>query len=358
MKKLIQAISISVVFIVALLAVVALLAGFRAMSAQASTVKVGLILYGDGDNTFNWQLVQGLLRAESELGVLGTVYTATSEFEPPVVQCASEGNDLCIGGGFTFIEAISDTAAVYTETKFAIVDVSLDHYPSNIRGVTFASEEAGYLAGTLAGLMSESDVIGAVCGMEIPPVTAFTFGYSNGAHCANPAVTTIISYTNTFISPTLGAQLAQAQMAQGADVVFGVGGETGNGAILTATQSGSLGIGVDFDQYYTLFMSGTVPGSDYLLTSAMKRFDNGVFYTISDVVSGSFISGTVTYDLAMDAVGLAPFHETAKSIPPGVRTQLELVKQAIISGSIDPLDPNEPCPVIVIHQLYLPLSIR
>jgi basic membrane protein A len=170
-------------------------------------------------------------------------------------------------------------------------------------------------------------------------VTAFTFGYSNGAHCANPAVTTIISYTNTFISPTLGAQLAQAQMAQGADVVFGVGGETGNGAILTATQSGSLGIGVDFDQYYTLFMSGTVPGSDYL-------------------VSGSFISGTVTYDLAMDAVGLAPFHETAKSIPPGVRTQLELVKQAIISGSIDPLDPNEPCPVIVIHQLYLPLSIR
>jgi basic membrane protein A len=326
------------------------------MSAQASTVKVGLILDGDfPENSLNWQSVQELLRAELEFGVIGTVYAST-EILTDTKKCALEGNDLCIGISYMTAQALLDLAPVYTNAKFANIYGGYDNYPPNLRAVGFDSQDVGYLAGTLAGLMSQSDTIGAVCGMEIPPVTAFTEGYNNGAHCANPAITTIISFTDTFVDPDLGAQLAQDQIALGADVVFGVGGLTGNGVIFTATQSEVWGIGVDTDQYLTLFMSGTVPGSDYLLTSAMKQFDNAVFLTISDVVSGTFTPGLVWYGLAHDVMGLAPFHETEASIPSGVRTQLDWVKRAITAGSIDPLDPNGPC--LVIHQLYLPLTIR
>jgi basic membrane protein A len=355
-KKHHRGLFISTSLVVAILAVVALLSGFRAILAQASTVKVGLIVMGNLDDMgFNWLSYQGLLRAETEFGVVGSVYTST-EIITDTRQCALDGNDLCIGVGFLTAEAISTTALVFTDTKFVYIDGSYLTYPPNLRGVIFASEEVGYLAGTLATLMNQTDVIGAVCGMEITPVTAFTYGYSNGAHCANPAVTTIISYTNTFFDPILGAQVAQSQIKQGADVVFGVGGLTGNSAILTATQSSVWGIGVDTDQYLTLYMSGTVPGSDYLLTSAMKRVDNAVFNTISDVVSGTFTSGKVTYDLATDGLGLAPFHETEASIPLSVRTQLDRVKRAIIAGSIDPLDLNGPC--LVIQQQFLPLTIH
>ena len=104
-------------------------------------------------------------------------------------------------------------------------------------------------------------------------------------------------------------------MLLGADVIFGVGGNTGNGAILTATQSGAWAIGVDTDQYNTVFESGSVAGSDRLLSSAMKRLDNAVFDTIGDVISGTFTSGTVLYTVAEDGVGLAPFHETDPLIP-------------------------------------------
>ena len=89
-------------------------------------------------------------------------------------------------------------------------------YPANLRSMLFRSDQAGYLAGSLAGLMSESDVVGAVGGMEIPPVMAFTDPYRQGALCSNSSATVIVTYTNNFGDPLVGAQAAQALMAQGA----------------------------------------------------------------------------------------------------------------------------------------------
>jgi arabinogalactan oligomer/maltooligosaccharide transport system substrate-binding protein len=165
-------------------------------------------------------------------------------------------------------------------------------------------------------------------------------------------VSVIITYTGTFVDPDLGAQTAQAQMDQGADVIFGCGGLTGNGAILHATQNGAWGVGVDTDQWLSLFGSGSVPGSDKLLTSVMKRIDNAVYDTIADEVGGAFSSGTVTYDLAVDGVGLAPYHEADPSIPQAVKDAVEEVRLGILDGSIDPW---QPC---TWRQVYLPLVAR
>ncbi|HSB65228.1 MAG TPA: BMP family ABC transporter substrate-binding protein [Anaerolineales bacterium] len=346
--------------VIPLLVTFLLIFAFKTAEVTATTTKVGMIFDSDtfDDMGFKWLSYQGLLRAEDQLGVIGAVYTSTdfSEIEPNVQQCAIDGNDLCIGVGWMLTDAISNTAAVYNSTLFALLDNSIETDLSNVRGILFASEDAGYLAGTLAGLMSHSNVIGDLGGMEIPPVTAFTEAYRNGAQCANENITTIISYTNDFNYPELGAQYAQGMIAQGADVVFAAAGLTGSGAILTATQSGVWAIGVDTDQYYSVFLSGTITGSNYLLTSAMKRLDNAVFYTISDVVSGTFSSGIIIYDLAAGGVGLAPFHETEEAIHNDVRIMLDMVKMAILDGRIDPLDPDGLC--LLRYQQYLPFTLR
>ncbi len=343
-----------------LLAVALLLSGIKAQSAQAATTKVGMIFDGPeiDDHGFEWQTYQGLVQAENELGVQGTVYTSTDslDYVLNVGQCAIDGNDLCIGVGFLFEGPISTAAEIYTNTKFAIVDSTLVNYPPNVRGITFKSEEVGYLAGTLAALMSQSNIIGDLGGLDIPTVVAFTEGYRNGAHCANPEVTTIISYTNDFNNPDLGALYAQGMIDQGADVVFAAAGGTGRGALLATTDLQKWAIGVDTDQWYSVFLTGTVSGSNYLLTSAMKRTDTGVFYTISDVVSGKFTSGTIVYNLAEGGVGLAPFHEADASIPQSVRDQLDLVTRAIVSGMIHPLDPHGTC--VGKFWQFLPLTTR
>ncbi len=358
-KKILKAIYIFTELAIGLLAIVGLLIGFKSTSVQAAPVNVGIILNGDmTENSLNWQGVQGLLRAETEFGVVGTVYTSTdpTEIISDSLQCALDLNDLCIGVGFMTTEAISISASVHTATIFVNIDGMYLSYPLNLRAVSFASEDAAYMAGTLAALMSQSEILGDLGGMVIPPVTAFTEGFKNGAQCADPGITTIISYTNNFNDPVMGAQFAQGMITRGADVVFAAAGGTGDGAIITTTQSGVWAIGVDTDQYITLFDSGTVTGSNYLLTSAMKHYDNAVFNTISDVVSSAFTPGNVIYGLAASGVGLAPFHETEEFIPLGVRTWLELVSHAISDGRIEPLNPESPC--LVMYENYLPLTRR
>jgi len=302
--------------------------------------QVGLIpdTAGIGDMSFNWLAYQGLLRAEDQLVVVGAVYTTTDpgDFELQLQQCVNDGNDLCVSVGFLMQEATWNVAQANPGTDFAIVDAEYGDYLPNLRGITFAEEEGAYLAGTLAGLMTDSDILGEIGGMDIPPVNRFLYGFQNGAQCANLTATAIISYTYDFGNPGLGAQVAQELMAQGADTIFVAAGATGNGAVLTATQSGAWGIGVDVDYYVTVFQSGTVAGSDLVLTSALKKVDNVVFATIEDVVNDQFTSGTMRYNLAMDGVGIAPYHETDPLIPQAVKDQVEVVRQGIISGTVDP----------------------
>ena len=348
----------TVVILIVIAAQIVILTICAPGEAEADAVKVGLVpdVGGVNDMSFNWSAYQGLVRSEDELGVVGTVYTTTqpaqAHYESKLQECVDDGNALCIAVGFNMADATLSKANANTVVDFAIVDFTYDSYPSNLRGIDFASDEAGYLAGTLAGMMTVSDVIGAVGGMDIPPVANFIDGYRNAAQCANPDVTVLVTYTGTFIDPDLGAQTAQAMISQEADIIFGVGGLTGNGAVLTATQSSLWGIGVDTDQWFSLFMSGTVPGSDKLLTSAMKRIDNAVCDTISDELSDSFTSGTVRYGLSLQGVGLAPYHETDASVPQSVRGALARVERCIVLGACDPLGAS--CPA----YSHVPLTMK
>ncbi len=321
------------------------------------TVKIGLIVDGPTpfDGSFNEMAYQGLQRAQTELGVVGTVYTTTSggPYEPQFAQCAAEGNALCVGVGSPMFGAGIAAANAATTTKFAVVDYEFSYPPANLRGITFAEDEVGYLAGVLAGKMTTSNVVGAVAGWPLPAVERFVAGYRHGFMCSNAhlTATTLITYANTFTDPNLGAQIAQQQIANRADVIFNIAGLTGNGAILTATQSGKWAIGVDTDQYVTLFGNGAVAGANKLLSSAMKRVDNAVFSTIADVISGTFTSGNTVYRLNDNGVGLAPFHGANAAIPQSAKNAVEAARLGIINGTVDV---NDDCR----EYLYLPLIRR
>ena len=156
--------------------------------------------------------------------------------------------------------ATEQAALANPGVKFAIVDMPPQASVPNFRGLLFDEYEVGFLAGALAGLMTESDVVGVVAGMQIPPVVRLRTGYEAGALEFNPGVTRLGVYMPSFTDPTAGAQQAGLFMAQGADVIFGAGGPTGSGAILAAAQAGAWAIGVDTDEYYTTFHGGTTAG--------------------------------------------------------------------------------------------------
>ena len=305
-------------------------------SAPASDLQVGLVsdVGTFNDRSFNQSALEGLERAQSELGVEGRPIEsqAAGDYVANLTALARNDYDLTVGVGFLMADAIDAVATQFPESNFAIVDfpnADLKGTPPNVRGLTFATNENSYLVGYMAAKMAElkapgePPVISAVGGLEIPTVTIFIAGYRAGALAANPDTTVLIDYSQDFVAQAKCKERALDQIARGSQVVFQVAGGCGLGALSAASDEGVWGVGVDRDQ------SDLGP---HILTSAVKRVDTSVFDTIQAVEDGSFTGGEdATFNLANDGVALGT---TSDEVPQEVLDEIETLKQQIIDGEV------------------------
>jgi ABC-type uncharacterized transport system permease subunit len=182
--------------------------------------------------------------------------------------------------------------------------------------------------------MTESNVLGVVAGDQIPPVIKFRKGFANGAKYVNPRVEVLGEYIESFTDPEKGRVVAQSFIDQGADVVFGAGGQTGSGGIRGAARQGVWVLGVDQDEWVTTFENGQVPGSDKLLSSAIKRVDNAVYAAIRQAVEGKFAGETSLFDAGNSGIGLSPYHTAGDAIPEEVKGRIDEIAAGLRSGTI------------------------
>jgi basic membrane protein A len=252
---------------------------------QATLFKVALVtdIGGLDDRSFNFLANKGLQDAKRRLGVDGRVFISKSnaDYVPNLTRAVRNGSQLVVGVGFLMADAVSQVAKRFPKTKFAIIDntgvsAELKGKPTNVRGLLFKEQEAGYLVGYLAALAAKNrpnsaGLIAAVGGLKIPPVDRFIAGYYVGAKKAWPAVKVEHSYSQNFVEQALCKEKALDHIAHGATVVFQVAGQCGLGVLSAAKEKGVWGVGVDADQGYL----GT-----HVLTSATKKVDVAVFKTI------------------------------------------------------------------------------
>ena len=130
----------------------------------AKKIKVGLVtdIGGLNDRSFNQLANEGLERSKSELGVEGRVLISAknSDYVPNLSSLAQQKYDLVIGVGFLMAEAMNTVASKFPQTKFAIIDsdaTPLKSKPKNVAGLLFKEQEAGYLAGYVAGLYAKDE---------------------------------------------------------------------------------------------------------------------------------------------------------------------------------------------------------
>ena len=304
-------------------------------TSDGATVKVGLITDAGqlNDRGFNELAFKGLKRALKQPGIEGRVIESKSanEYIPNMTALVRQGYDLIIGVGFAQGDAINTAATKFPQTKFVIIDVdqaSLKNKPKNVVGMLFREEQAGYLAGYLAALETQREggkpVLGTVGGFKEPPVDRFIAGYQAAAKAVLPNAQLLNAYSSDWVDQAKCKELALNQIARGAEVVFQVAGECGLGALDAAREHKIWGIGVDADQSFL---------GPHVLTSAMKRVDEGVFRTIMDVRDGKWQGGrNVTYGLAEKGVALGTI---SSRVPAGDREQLDAQAKKIADGEIE-----------------------
>ena len=309
--------------------------GAGTTAAAGEAIRVGLVtdIGGLDDRSFNFLANKGLEQAENQLGVEGRVVIsrANADYVPNLSRLAQQEYDLVIAVGFLMAEALETVAKRFPDVDFAIIDYSqaeMGSKPKNVRGLLFKEQEAGYLVGYLAGLVTEAEagskqVIGSVGGLKIPPVDRYIAGFQAGAKEANPGITTLNQYSQDFVDQAKCKELALDQIARGAHVVFQVAGQCGLGALSAAQEKNVRGIGVDADQGFL---------GAHILTSALKKVDVAVFQTIQDVQEGGFNGGGDTvFDVASGAVGVG---EISPDVPAEAVAEMKRVQAEIASGAV------------------------
>ena len=84
----------------------------------------------------------------------------------------------------------------------------------------FLLEEATYLEGMLAALLSKSGKAGAVGGMEIPSVKSTILAFAAGARAVRPDFNVVTSYVGNWEDVGAAKEAALALVQQGADFLF------------------------------------------------------------------------------------------------------------------------------------------
>ncbi len=303
--------------------------------------KLGLVTNIGGtisDGGFSESAHKGAQRAVAEFN-LGYAYALSkdeNDYEIQLDRLIAGGRNIIVTVGFPMEAVTLRYARAHPDAYFIGVDQGYagEAIPANLIGLQFAEDEASFVVGALAGLMTESNVVAVIGGMQIPPVVNLAEGFRGGAQYVNPDVQVLITYTGSFDDADLGTQTAAEFIDQGADVIFGAAGSTGYAGIQYAAREGVWVIGVDQDEWRTNFREGSLDGSDRVLTSAIKRVDNGVYQAIASIMNGDAAGGVVVLDTADCGVGYAPFHEADSAIPAATQDTVQAIWRALAAGTL------------------------
>ena len=273
------------------------------------TFKIAMVtdVAGVNDQSFNQSAWEGLERAEKELGVEVSYRESNqeSDYMTNIESLVDEDTDLIVGVGMKLASAIEESAKLYPDQKFVIVEEDLGAEFKNVQSVLFNAQEAAYLVGLVAGKTTKTNDVGFIGGMQIPVIETFQYGFMAGVKAANKDANIQVQYANSFTDQAKGKAIANQMYSNGADIIFTAGGDVGTGAIEAAKEKGKYAIGVDRDQNYL--------APDNVITSAIKRVDVGIYETVKSLVEGSFEGGTAkVYGLDKNGVGIA--ETTSKNV--------------------------------------------
>jgi len=290
--------------------------------------KVALLTPGPiSDQSWNGGAYQGLMRIRDSLGArVSHIQTKTpAEFEENFRQYGAQGFDLVFGHGFEFQDAAVRVAPQFPRTLY--VTTSGNQVRENVAGMTFAFEEASYLAGMVAGSVTRSNVLGVVGGTELPPVRASFAAFEKGVAAVNPAARVVTSYVGNWEDVSAGKEQALALIGRGADVVFQNADAAGLGVFQAARERGNVFvIGSNADQ------NGVAP--EVTLGSVVIDLPHALLLFAREVKEGAFRPRVVALGTDLDVVRWVPNARLAERVPAAVRQQVDSMQRGLRDGSV------------------------
>ena len=320
--------------VVTLLMVSLLLVTMVGFTAYAARDRVGIVLSigGLGDKSFNDFTFAGVRWATEAMGVtLDYVEPlAIGDFEMLLRDFALTGYyKVIFAVGFLQMEALAVVAPEFPEQKFIILDTVVDE--PNVASLIFRENEGSFLVGVVAGMMTETDRVGFIGGMDVPIIRRFQAGFQAGVWWVNPDAIVDVTYVGCFGDPAGGKEHALAHYGRGVDIIFAPAGKTNLGVFDAAVELDKFTIGVDVDQAHI--------APAHTIASSIKGIDTAAYWKTRATLEGRFEPGIYEFGLIEQVAGicfLVPDVERVSAVylPETVRAMVIGARQMIIDGLI------------------------
>ena len=293
---------------------------------RKSVLNIGMIMAsgGLGDKSFNDSAFKGLLDAQKKFNIrFDTVGYTTREANLEAVRAFARNDyDLIIGVAYENLEIIQTVAQEYPGVRFAAIDFELTG--DNVASIVYREQEADFLMGVLAAMVTRTETVGVIGGPDIPAIRRIIAGFKQGVAYQDAQVRVLVDNASTFSDPRVGLELALKQYQAGADIIHNAASKTGLGIIEAAQQLDKWTTGTSGDQ------RSLAPGN--MLGNRPKRVDTAVQMLIREVYEGRFQAGVRSLGLRENGLSLGPFDSTV--VTDTVTGRLEELKSRIINGEI------------------------
>lgn len=303
--------------------------GCRGASTSQATsgFKVALLVPGPiSDAGWNAAAYDGLELIKKDLGAQTAMVQTQSpaDFEDAMRDFAARGFNVVFAHGFEYSDTALKVGKLFPKTWFIVTSGSVT--APNVASITFKIEQAAYVEGVIAGVMSKSGVVGAVGGIELPAVKLTFEGFKMGFHSVRPKGRVLISYTGSFDDVGAAKEAALAQISQGADFMFHNADAAGLGVFQAAQQSHIYAFGANRNQ------NNVAPNT--VLASAVTHIPKAFLRVATEIKEHRFHPGMIQYGMKDGMVDVVYNPGLKPKIPPEALQKASEAEQGIIDGRI------------------------
>ena len=297
--------------------------------------KVGMLLPGSiSDQGWNALAHDGLKAIEAELGAeIDYVESLTpAEWEVDFRTYAMDDYHLIFGHGFEYQEAAIAVAQDYPEIVFITSAGASGAVRENVAPIVFRLEQATYLLGMIAGMMTQTDKIGIIGGQELPSGSSTFIAFEGGVHSVNPDAGVQRAYVGDWENIAKAKELALAQIQAGVDFIFHNANEAGIGvfeAVVSAQDAGKTvySFGANRDQ------SAVSPRA--VLANAVIT-PKAYVQLATAVKDGTFESKLYVFTMTTDGAIALTYNPVLKDqVPQEVQQKVEEARQRILAGTLE-----------------------
>lgn len=297
------------------------------MTADSTQLTVAMVLPGDvDDDGFVQSGDEALSTIEGELDAetrsIDGVASETESLSAAIRERAAEGPDLLIVHGGQGSGAAADVAPEYPDVAFAVTQGSVTG--PNLASYVVLQEQSAFLAGAAAGLLTESDVVGHISGIRVPPGLKGRAAYAAGVAHTNPDATLLTTFAGDQDDADLARRVAEAQIEQGADLIFTMLNAGRSGAIAAADEHGIElfgNIGTWYPEHPETFAGSAVADVGIGAIAAAREFANGDWQAGRIVEIGLEEPEAARLSLAPD-------------VPDDVRERVDSLAERIVAGEL------------------------